>query len=72
MVVIQASYRGGECRFYFSREESVYFNIRGEWCVIHRELLFNLYALSMYNYLYSLRPSLTESVDHFTQIKKIV
>jgi len=28
-VVIQASYKGGECKFYFSREKIVYFNIRG-------------------------------------------
>ena len=33
MVVIEASYRGGEYKVYFSREESVYFNIRGEGCV---------------------------------------
>jgi len=38
MVVIQASYRGGECRFYFSREWSVYFNIRGEESVIQTSL----------------------------------
>jgi len=30
MVVIQTSYRGGDCKFYFSREGSVYFNIRGK------------------------------------------
>jgi len=33
-VVIQASYRGGECKFYFSREENIYFNIRGKKSVI--------------------------------------
>jgi len=37
-VVIQASYRGGECRFYFSREGSVYFNIREEVIVIQASL----------------------------------
>jgi len=38
MVVIQASYRRGECKFYFSREESVYFNKRGERSVIQGSL----------------------------------
>jgi len=37
-VVIQASYRGRECRFYFSRERSVYLNIRGEESVIQASL----------------------------------
>jgi len=37
--VIQASYnRGGEYKFFFSREESVYFNIREEECVIQTSL----------------------------------
>jgi hypothetical protein len=34
MVVIQGSYRGGEYKFFFSREGSVYFNIREEGSVI--------------------------------------
>jgi len=34
MIVIQASYRGGECIFFFSNEGSVYLNIRGEKSVI--------------------------------------
>ena len=38
MVVIQASYKGGECKFYFSREEIVYFNIRGEGSVFQTSL----------------------------------
>jgi len=35
-VVIQASYKEGENKFYFSREESVYFNISGEGSVIQK------------------------------------
>jgi len=38
MVVIQASYKGREYKFYFSKEGSVYFNIRGEGSVIHASL----------------------------------
>jgi len=38
VVVIQASYRGGECKFYSSKEGSVYFNIRGEMSVIQASL----------------------------------
>jgi len=37
-VVIQASYRGWEYKFYFLREGSVYFNIRGERIVIQVSL----------------------------------
>jgi len=37
-VVIQSSYRGGVCRFYFSKEENVYFNIRGEESVFQASL----------------------------------
>ena len=37
-VVIQSSYRGGVCRFYFSMKENVYFNIRGEESVIQASL----------------------------------
>jgi len=37
-VVIQASYKGGEYEFYFSREGSVYFNIRGDGRVIQASL----------------------------------
>ena len=37
-VVIQSSYRGGVCRFYFSREGNVYFNIREEGSVIQASL----------------------------------
>jgi len=37
-VVIQASYKGGECKFYFSREKIVYFNIRGEESVFQASL----------------------------------
>jgi hypothetical protein len=33
-VVIQASHRGGEYKFFFSREGCVYFNIRGKKSVI--------------------------------------
>ena len=33
-VVIQAAYREEEYKFYFSNEESVYFNISGEKSVI--------------------------------------
>jgi len=33
-VVIQSSYKGGEYKFYFPREGSVYFNIRGKDRVI--------------------------------------
>jgi len=32
-VVIQTSYRGWECKFFFSEEGSVYFNTRGNECV---------------------------------------
>jgi len=38
MVVIQASYKEGEYKFYFLREKSVYFNIRGEVSVIQTSL----------------------------------
>jgi len=37
-VVIQTSYKGGEYKFYFSREWSVYFNIREEKSVIQASL----------------------------------
>jgi len=36
-VVIQVSYRGGECKKK-SREESVYFNVKREECVIQASL----------------------------------
>ena len=36
--VIQTSYREGEYNFYFLRDESVYFNIRGERNVIQTSL----------------------------------
>jgi len=38
MIVIQASYRGGKCTFFFSREGSVYLNLRGEGSVIQASL----------------------------------
>jgi len=38
MIVIQASYRGGEYTFFFSRKGSVYLNIRGEGSVIQASL----------------------------------
>jgi len=38
MIVIQASYKGMEYKFYFSREGSVYFNIRWERSVIQASL----------------------------------
>jgi len=38
MIVIQASYRGGEYTFFFSREGSVYLNIRGKGSVIQASL----------------------------------
>jgi len=37
-IVIQASYSGGEYTFFFSREGSVYLNIRGEGSVIQASL----------------------------------
>jgi hypothetical protein len=37
-VVIQASYRGGDYKFIFSRESIVYFNIRWEGSVIQASL----------------------------------
>jgi len=54
-VVIQASYKGGECKFYFSREKIVYFNIRGKGSVFQASLRGGkcnlLYNESMKNYL---------------------
>jgi len=38
VVVIQTFYKGRENKFYFSRDESVYFNIRGERSVIQASL----------------------------------
>jgi len=38
MIVIQESYRGEEYTFFFSREGSVYLNIRGEGSVIQASL----------------------------------
>jgi len=38
MIVIQTSYRGGEYTFFFSKEGSVYLNIRGEGSVIQASL----------------------------------
>jgi len=38
MIVIQASYRGVEYTFFFSKEGSVYLNIRGEGSVIQAYL----------------------------------
>jgi len=38
MIVIQASYRVEEYKFFFSREGSVYLNIRGERSVIQTSL----------------------------------
>ena len=46
MIVIQASYRGGGYTFFFSREGSVYLNIRGDESVIQaflREVECNLF-----------------------------
>jgi len=37
-VIIQASCKGGEYTFYFSREGSIYFNIRGVESVIQESL----------------------------------
>jgi len=34
-IVIQASYRRDEYNYYFSRKETVYFNIRGDESVIY-------------------------------------
>jgi hypothetical protein len=39
LVVIQASYEGGEYKFYFSREGSVYFNIKEKGNVIQASLI---------------------------------
>jgi len=38
MIVIQTSYREEECTFFFSREGSVYLNIRWEGSVIQASL----------------------------------
>jgi len=37
-VVIQASYKGWECKFYFSKEKIVYFDIREEGSVFQASL----------------------------------
>jgi len=38
MIVIQASYRGGEYTFFFLRKESVYLNIKEEGSIIQTYL----------------------------------
>jgi len=38
LVVIQESYKGGKYKFYFSREGSVYFNIKEKGSVIQASL----------------------------------
>lgn len=46
--MIQASYRRGEYKFYFPKEESVYFNIKGEEIVIQASLSRGKYNLLYY------------------------